>query len=532
MAAAMDHVVDGPEGTLTESESEDDLARVTITTALDAGQPLRLVKLLAYGWSSQRTLPSVRDQVEAALSSAKRTGWDGLRRSQREYLDDVWDRADVELDGDPALQQAVRFSFFHVLQAAARAEQRAIPAKGLTGRGYDGHSFWDMDTFTVPVLTYTVPDAAADALRWRHSTLDLAEARAHELRLEGAAFPWRTIRGQECSGYWPAGTAALHVNADIADAVRRYLFATQDEAFEAGPALELLVATARLWRSVGHHDVDRRLPDRRRDRARRVHGADRQQRLHEPDGGAEPAHRRRPRDAPPASRRRRSASTRRRSRAGGTRPHAVVDPVRRGAARHLAVGGVHALPPLAVRAHDPAGLPAAPALPLLPAVHRPGRQAGRPRARAVAVRRPVRRRAEGARLRLLRAHHRPRLVALGVHPGDRRRRGRPPRPRLRLPGGDRVHRPARPRAQHPRRRAPRRARRKLARGGGRLRRHARPRRAAGLRAAAAVTADPARVPPHLPRAAPARRGERAAARATSCCRASRSSCCTTASRSR
>ena len=253
MAAAMDHVVDGPEGTLTEAESEPDLARVTITTALEAGQPLRIVKLLAYGWSSQRTLPSVRDQVEAALSSAKRTGWEGLRRSQREYLDDVWDRADVELDGDPALQQAVRFSFFHVLQAAARAENRAIPAKGLTGRGYDGHSFWDMDTFTVPVLTYTVPDAAADALRWRHSTLDLAEARAHELRLEGAAFPWRTIRGQECSGYWPAGTAALHINADIADAVRRYLFATHDEAFEAGPALELVVSTARLWRSVGHH---------------------------------------------------------------------------------------------------------------------------------------------------------------------------------------------------------------------------------------------------------------------------------------
>ena len=318
MAAGMDHVVDGPEGTVTEGESEPDLARVTVTTELEAGQRLRLVKLLAYGWSSRRTLPSVRDQVEAALSSAKRTGWDGLRASQREYLDDVWDRADVELDGDAALQQAVRFSFFHVLQAAARAERRAIPAKGLTGRGYDGHSFWDMDTFTVPVLTYTVPDAAADALRWRHSTLDLAEARAHELRLQGAAFPWRTIRGQECSGYWPAGTAALHVNADIADAVRRYLAATEDEEFEAGPALDLLVATARLWRSIGHHDAARRLPDRRRDRAGRVHGAGRQQRLHEPHGRAEPAHGRRGRGPPPAARRRARTSTRRRSRAGAT----------------------------------------------------------------------------------------------------------------------------------------------------------------------------------------------------------------------
>jgi alpha,alpha-trehalose phosphorylase len=256
MAAGMDHVVEGPEGTLTDLESEDDLARLTVSTELRPGQTLRVVKLLAYGWSSQRSMSSLRDQVEAALSAAKRTGWDGLRASQREYLSDVWDRADVELEGDPALQQAVRFALFHVVQAGARSEGRAVPAKGLTGRGYDGHSFWDMETYTLPVLTYVAPEAAKDALVWRHSTLDLAQAAARQLGLEGATFPWRTIRGQECSGYWPAGTAAFHVNADIADAVRRYVAATEDEEFEQGPGLELLVNTARLWRSVGHHDAE------------------------------------------------------------------------------------------------------------------------------------------------------------------------------------------------------------------------------------------------------------------------------------
>jgi alpha,alpha-trehalose phosphorylase len=255
MAAGMDHVVEGPEGTVTAAESEPDLARVTVSTELEPEQTLRIVKLIAYGWSSQRSLPSLRDQVDAALAAAKRTGWDGLRTGQRDYLDDVWDRADVDFEGDAALQQAVRFALFHVLQAAARAEGRAIPAKGLTGRGYDGHSFWDMETYTVPVLNYVAPDAAGDALRWRHATMDLAEARARELELGGVTFPWRTIRGQECSGYWPAGTAAFHINADIADAVRRYLAATGDEEFEQRPGLELLVGTARLWRSVGHHDA-------------------------------------------------------------------------------------------------------------------------------------------------------------------------------------------------------------------------------------------------------------------------------------
>jgi alpha,alpha-trehalose phosphorylase len=168
----------------------------------------------------------------------------------------MWGRADVEIEGDPDLQQAVRFALFQVVQAAARAEQRAIPAKGLTGRGYDGHAFWDMDTYLLPVLTYSAPGAARDVLRWRHSTLGLAQARARELRLQGAAFPWRTIRGEECSGYWPAGTAAFHINADIADAVRRYVAATGDTEFERGPGAELLVETARLWRSLGHHDAE------------------------------------------------------------------------------------------------------------------------------------------------------------------------------------------------------------------------------------------------------------------------------------
>jgi alpha,alpha-trehalose phosphorylase len=258
MAAALDHVVEGPEGTVTTAESDFDLARVTISTELLPGQKLKVIKLIAYGWSAERSTPALRDQVDAALAAAKRTGWERLLAAQRAYLDDIWARADVEVDGDPELQQAVRFAIFQVVQAAARAEQRAIPAKGLTGRGYDGHTFWDMETFTLPVLTYVLPKAARDALCWRHRTLPLARTRAHELRLDGAAFPWRTIRGEECSGYWPAGTAAFHINADIADAVRRYVAATHDEAFERGPGLEILVETARLWASLGQHDAEGR----------------------------------------------------------------------------------------------------------------------------------------------------------------------------------------------------------------------------------------------------------------------------------
>ncbi|MFI8460920.1 glycoside hydrolase family 65 protein [Kitasatospora sp. NPDC085464] len=255
VAAGMDHIIEGPEKSDTVAEAEADHCRISVTTVLKPGQRLRLTKFMSYGWSGTRSQPAVRDQVEAALTAARYTGWDGLVAEQKAFLREFWETSDIEIEGDVELQQAVRFAIFHVLQAGARSEERAIPAKGLTGPGYDGHSFWDTETFVLPVLTYCLPAAVNQALRWRHTTLPLARERAAQLGLSGAVFPWRTIRGEECSGYWPAGTAAFHIGAAIAAAVARYVRATGDEEFEREYGLELLVETARMWRSLGHHDV-------------------------------------------------------------------------------------------------------------------------------------------------------------------------------------------------------------------------------------------------------------------------------------
>ncbi|GAA2794182.1 glycosyl hydrolase family 65 protein [Kitasatospora paracochleata] len=256
LAVAAEHTVTGDGHPVLAAESTPDLARLTVTAELRPGQVLRLEKLVAHGWSAVRTLPAVRGQVDAALAAAQDAGWSGLLAEQREFLDAFWARADVELDGDPEIQQAVRFALFQVEQAAARAEERAVAAKGLTGSGLDGHCFWDSETFVLQVLTYTSPGAVAQALRWRHRTLPAARRRAHRLGLAGAAFPWSTIDGEDCAGYWPAGLASFHLNADIADAVVRYTSATDDLLFDREAGLELLVHTARLWRSLGHHDRD------------------------------------------------------------------------------------------------------------------------------------------------------------------------------------------------------------------------------------------------------------------------------------
>jgi trehalose/maltose hydrolase-like predicted phosphorylase len=103
----------------------------------------------------------------------------------------------------------------------------------------------------MPFLTYTMPRIARNLLSFRAGFLDKARMRAREGNQKGALFPWRTINGEEASAYYAAGTAQYHINADIIQALKKYVDATGDEEFLQGTGAELLVETARLWRDLG-----------------------------------------------------------------------------------------------------------------------------------------------------------------------------------------------------------------------------------------------------------------------------------------
>ncbi|MFW6366030.1 MAG: glycoside hydrolase family 65 protein [Spirochaetota bacterium] len=125
-------------------------------------------------------------------------------------------------------------------------------AKGLTGEGYDGHYFWDTETYIYPLFLYSNPQVARQLIMFRYNTLEAARKRASELNhSRGALFPWRTIDGHECSPFFPAGTAQYHINADIALAVTRYFEATGDTEFMEDYGTELLAETARIWADFG-----------------------------------------------------------------------------------------------------------------------------------------------------------------------------------------------------------------------------------------------------------------------------------------
>ncbi|WP_149204651.1 glycoside hydrolase family 65 protein [Actinotalea subterranea] len=251
LAVAVEHAIE------TENEYEEqvtvgpDAAKHVFRVQARAGRPITITKVVSYHTSRSVPPRELVDRCHRTLDRACAEGVEHQLADQRAWLDDYWARSDVEVEGRPELQQAIRWNLFQVAQAAARAEGNGIPAKGVTGSGYGGHYFWDTEIYVVPYLVHTSPMMARNALRFRYTMLPAAERRARDLTEDGALFPWRTINGEEASAYYAAGTAQYHIDADIAYALSAYVEATGDEEFLAREGIDVLVQTARLWADLG-----------------------------------------------------------------------------------------------------------------------------------------------------------------------------------------------------------------------------------------------------------------------------------------
>ncbi|GAA1141124.1 glycoside hydrolase family 65 protein [Ornithinicoccus hortensis] len=234
-----------------EITAEEDLAKHVYSLAGRQGQPITLTKTVAVHTSKGVPVRELADRCWRTLDRVVPAGPEALLADQRAWLDAFWERSDVQLTGQPALQQAIRWNLFQLAQASARADNVGVPAKGVSGSGYGGHYFWDTEIYVLPFLTYTTPQAARNALQFRHRMLGAARNRAHELAQEGALFPWRTINGLEASAYFAAGTAQYHIDADIAFALDKYVRATGDRGYLLNEGLDILVETARMWADLG-----------------------------------------------------------------------------------------------------------------------------------------------------------------------------------------------------------------------------------------------------------------------------------------
>ncbi|QTX06214.1 glycoside hydrolase family 65 protein [Agromyces archimandritae] len=230
---------------------EEDLAEHSYRIRAQPGKPIRVTKILSYHTGAAVPVRELAGRSERALDRARDQGVGRLFAEQRAWLDDFWDRADVEVTPQSELQQAIRWNLFQLAQATARTDGGGVAAKGVTGSGYGGHYFWDSEVYVMPFLSYTSPAVARNVLRFRHKMLDAARARALEMNQRGALFPWRTINGLESSAYYAAGTAQYHIDADISFALMQYVRASGDVEFLAHGGIDILVETARMWEDLG-----------------------------------------------------------------------------------------------------------------------------------------------------------------------------------------------------------------------------------------------------------------------------------------
>jgi alpha,alpha-trehalose phosphorylase len=236
--------------------SRDDL-RLEQSYAIPAaqGEKITVRKYACYHTSRDYDESELMPRSCDLLDTAKREGFDALAARQAAYLAGFWQQSDVEIDGDDLLQQGIRFNQYHLLQSVGRDGKTNISAKGVTGEGYEGHYFWDTEIYVFPFFLYNKPEIARALLEYRWAGLESARRRARQMsHPKGALYPWRTIAGEECSAYFPAGTAQYHINADIAYSIRQYLDATGDDAWLRAHGAEIVMETARIWTGIGSYD--------------------------------------------------------------------------------------------------------------------------------------------------------------------------------------------------------------------------------------------------------------------------------------
>lgn len=223
----------------------------TYRGTLEQGQTLRLLKYTVLCDSiryddPRRAARQVMDQVLARPVEA-------LYEKQAAYLAKVWEDCALDVDGDEALNEALHYNVYQLIQSAGKDPHSNIAAKGLSGEGYEGHYFWDTEMYMQPFFILNARDIAANLIRNRHAMLPKARENARILgHRQGAAYPWRTITGQECSGYYPSGSAAYHISGDISYSVVSYYLATKDLDLMSSCGAEILVETARMWLDLGN----------------------------------------------------------------------------------------------------------------------------------------------------------------------------------------------------------------------------------------------------------------------------------------
>ena len=251
------------------------------TQAIGAGQTLTMEKFATVYTTRDKEaeeleLPALQALGLAQLRSDAADGFDALAaESAACWREKVWDRAPIEIDGPDFDQFLIRFAQYHMqLMTPAHDKRMNIGAKGLSGEGYKGHTFWDTEIFLLPYFIFSMPEVARSLEEYRYFSLPGAHDKARRNGCEGAQFPWESAwldDGEVTPEYmgtdivtgrlikvW-SGFIEIHITADVAYGVWQYYVCTGDQDFMDQYGYELIFDCAKFWASRLEEGTDGKL---------------------------------------------------------------------------------------------------------------------------------------------------------------------------------------------------------------------------------------------------------------------------------
>jgi maltose phosphorylase len=233
----------------TSYESSDRYTEHTFETPLAAGETATLNKFFTLVTDRDHTVESLSKLGAQKLSAAFTAGFSALYKSHIDKWAEIWKEADIEIEGDVAAQQGIRFNIFHMKQTYNGEDPRLnIGPKGFTGEKYGGSTYWDTEAYCLPFyLSTSHEEIPRNLLVYRYNHLERAIENASKLGLKGALYPMVTMNGEECHNEWEITFEEIHRNAAIAYAIFNYIRYTGDSDYLVEYGLEVLLNISRFW---------------------------------------------------------------------------------------------------------------------------------------------------------------------------------------------------------------------------------------------------------------------------------------------
>ena len=223
----------------------------SVGTDVKPGDTVTIIKYISIVSSLHYERQDLIEEAVSQVREAKTIGWNALLQDHRQAWLDIWDEADVIIEGDPEAQQGIRYNIFQLYQTYRGDDPRLnIGPKGFTGEKYGGNTYWNTELCCVPFFLLSTPrEIVKNLLIYRYNQLPKAIENAKKLGFSNGAalFPQVTNNGEECHSEWEITFEEIHRNNIIVYAIGQHATMTGSLEYVAKYGLEVMIAVSRFW---------------------------------------------------------------------------------------------------------------------------------------------------------------------------------------------------------------------------------------------------------------------------------------------